>query len=443
MKGKIASQMGQIFLELYMFDHAKTKFQEAIHHQKECKDTRGEMLNIGALADTYESMRQKDSALFYYYKVLDMTKLIDSFGRYELETRASIVNLHVSLKDIESAQKEYSVIEPFIKNENISEYLLMTAINFNIISEQYKKVQETANRLTNSKKLYTKKYAYEVLSELYLAQSKNDISYKYLQIKKQCEDSINIRTSQEAVIHQNSLYNYALREKENLLLKNQKLQLCVVVLGTILLSIILIIIFFKGYKSYKNKNKELKQITYNLLSERNELLTTQEKLNLELMQQLEKVSKLENNILSLEKDLSSKQISEKIKQQISARIENINKDKYLNNVSIFNSEVYIRFRESLVKSNKKITDIDWVNLDYNVNKSYPYFKEKLYYLNKDIKQIEYKACLLIKCEFSVTEISELICISKSAVTNLRTRLYFKLFKVKGTSAELDAFIASL
>ena len=42
-KGKIASQMGQIFLELYMFEQAKPKFQEAIAYQTECEDSVGLM----------------------------------------------------------------------------------------------------------------------------------------------------------------------------------------------------------------------------------------------------------------------------------------------------------------------------------------------------------------------------------------------------------------
>ena len=45
LKGKISSQMGQIFQQLYMFEQAKPRFIEAIHFQKLCNDSLGLMFN--------------------------------------------------------------------------------------------------------------------------------------------------------------------------------------------------------------------------------------------------------------------------------------------------------------------------------------------------------------------------------------------------------------
>ena len=57
-KGKIASQMGQIFLELYMFEQAKPKFQEAIAYQTACADSVGLMYNYSDLAYTCRNINK-------------------------------------------------------------------------------------------------------------------------------------------------------------------------------------------------------------------------------------------------------------------------------------------------------------------------------------------------------------------------------------------------
>jgi hypothetical protein len=50
---------------------------------------------------------------------------------------------------------------------------------------------------------------------------------------------------------------------------------------------------------------------------------------------------------------------------------------------------------------------------------------------------------MLKISIPLTGIASLFNLSKSAVTNQRTRLFEKLFGYKGKAAELDKFISDL
>lgn len=72
----------------------------------------------------------------------------------------------------------------------------------------------------------------------------------------------------------------------------------------------------------------------------------------------------------------------------------------------------------------------------------PDFYSKIHSLHK-VSPLEYNVCLLIKARFSPTEISALLCKSKSGISSIRSRLFQKVFDKKGGPTDWDEFILSL
>ena len=73
---------------------------------------------------------------------------------------------------------------------------------------------------------------------------------------------------------------------------------------------------------------------------------------------------------------------------------------------------------------------------------HPTFRNHLYSLYA-FSETEYRVCLLLKLQFSPTEIATAISKEKSTVSAIRSRLYAKVFGTKGSTKAWDEFIAQI
>ena len=92
--------------------------------------------------------------------------------------------------------------------------------------------------------------------------------------------------------------------------------------------------------------------------------------------------------------------------------------------------------------NNNPTKEDWNKLDNYINLKFPGFKTVLYNLTK-LSEIEYQVCMLLKSKFTPHEIASIINRSRFTMSSIRTRLYYKMFKEKGSTSEFDKFINSI
>ena len=109
--------------------------------------------------------------------------------------------------------------------------------------------------------------------------------------------------------------------------------------------------------------------------------------------------------------------------------------------AIETSDVATLFRKAL-DENTNPTKEDWEQLDNYINLQFPGFKSVLYNLTK-LSNIEYQVCLLLKSKFTPHEIASIINRSRFTMSSIRTRLYYKMFKEKGSTHNFDNFIQSI
>ena len=212
--------------------------------------------------------------------------------------------------------------------------------------------------------------------------------------------------------------------------ENQKAQTTIIFIVSATILFIAIIVIY----ALKMKNKAQKEKINRILIEHNH--------NNTLISKAEKrINELEN-LLAEETNKSQNLINELAVQKESLQIYNQQAKLRENAInSIESSEIVIRFRDILVK-NMNPTIEDWNNLDNYINLQFPGFKKVLYNLTK-LSEIEYHVCLLIKSKFTPNEIATIINRSRFSMASIRTRLYYKMFKEKGSTHEFDEFLSSL
>lgn len=144
----------------------------------------------------------------------------------------------------------------------------------------------------------------------------------------------------------------------------------------------------------------------------------------------------ENSLLRLE--LEEKKTTLDYHNKV-ARLENEKREHA--ETMIFMSDVYQRIQACL-NSGRSMTHQDWTELTEVVNGIYTGFTEKLYSLYKMSEQ-DYHVSLLIKVRIQPKDIAMLTAHSKESVATTRSRLYSKVFGMKGSSKDWDDFILSL
>jgi regulator of replication initiation timing len=144
----------------------------------------------------------------------------------------------------------------------------------------------------------------------------------------------------------------------------------------------------------------------------------------------------ENSLLRLE--LEEKKATLDYHNKV-ARLENEKREHA--ETMIFSSDVYQRIQTCL-NSGRSLTHQDWTELTEVVNGVYTGFTEKLYSLYRMSEQ-DYHVSLLIKVRIQPKDIALLTAHSKESVASTRSRLYSKVFGMKGSSKDWDDFILSL
>ena len=144
----------------------------------------------------------------------------------------------------------------------------------------------------------------------------------------------------------------------------------------------------------------------------------------------------ENSLLRLE--LEEKKATLDYHNKV-ARLENEKREHA--ETMIFSSDVYQQIQTCL-NSGRSLTSQDWTELTEVVNGVYTGFTEKLYSLYRMSEQ-DYHVSLLIKVRIQPKDTALLTAHSKESVASTRSRLYSKVFGMKGSSKDWDDFILSL
>lgn len=432
-------QMGELFLYQYFYDEAVKMYLEAYHYDSINKDIVAAVYCLEALGYTYNKKKLKDSSLVYYNKACSLARK-NNDKKLEKSVLWQMTSFYIEHKEYEKAK---GCLFPLLYSDTINinaRYAMASDIYMN--TKQYDSAKYYCNILVETGSVYAKQNASRKLVEIYLKEGRYDEMIKSLCLYELYRDSVNNITATESVVRMNAIYNYQIREKENLKLRIENShRLVVIILISVFCCIcILLFVFYSRRAIQKRLRLELQiQILKRIEKERNEHSSEYIKENNKKIRLLEeqlntanhKTKELMSQLMEQKADLLF--ANEKAEREIKRR--DFIAERLLN------SNAYKLTRSKLEQS-KNITKKEWDEIDICVNDIVEVFKTRLYSLYP-ISDQEYRMCLLIRLGFGIREIASLLNRSTGAMSLARKRLYIKMFGKEGYAVDIDEFVKSL
>lgn len=439
LKSNICYQMGDLFLHQYFYDEAIEMYLEAYHYDSIGKDITAAVSCLESLGYTYNKKKQKDSSIIYYNKAYNQARKNQN-KKLEKSVLGQMTSFYIENKEYDKAK---NCLFPLLYSDTINimtRYAMASDIYMN--TEQYDSAKYYCNILIEKGSVYAKQNASRKLIKIYFKEGLYDEMIKSLGLYEQYRDSVNNITATESVVRMNAIYNYQIREKENLKLRIENThRLVIIVLISVFCGVcILLFIFYSKRAIQKRLRLELQiKILKRMEKERNEHSSEYIRENNKKISVLEeqlstanhKTEELMSQLMEQKADLLF--ANEKAEREIKKR--NLREERLLN------SDAY-KITRSKLEQRKNITKKEWDEIDICVNDIVEDFKTRLYSLYPMSDQ-EYRMCLLIRLGFGITEIASLLNRSKGAMSLARKRLYIKMFGKDGYAVDIDEFVKSL
>ena len=431
---KVYSQMGNLFAYQGLYDESIEINRKQIDFYIKHGKPNGISYALRDIGRMYGIKEKPDSALFYYKKAYNTALADGDSARY-----CGILSEYGGYLYSSSRNKEAKQILKLLEK---NKYIRNKTHIYSILGYIYEDEQKWDSVYYYKRKVLiagTIKNKYNSYISISKLEEKNGNSIEALQYLRKAiklNDSIQKITQTEAVAKINSLYNYQHTEAENNQLKiKQKNQ------SILLLCLIFSILLISGYLLFRIKQKkayillqesrlkrieEEKQTLNKSIIELNEAKLAE--LNIKLQQSANQNDILKTQLLEIER----KKLELQNKQIITA-----NNEQELRINILKQSEIYLFFH----RTENSITTENWTALHSAIDTAYPKFTERLQVLYPQISDLECQICWLTKISVPPTRIATHINRSRSAVSNIRARLYKKIHGIAGTSELFCKFIA--
>lgn len=290
--------------------------------------------------------------------------------------------------------------------------------------------------------IYGKKYAYWWLSEYHCKVGNLQSTLHNIKKYKEYSDSVSIAVSSEASAKANALYNYGIKEKENIILKKENAVQTSYIILILSIFIISFLIFCIVYMKIKKKRGIIEK-RYNMLTY---LREKEKEANEDIIKQKEKeIEDIRRMLFSIKENNMQKKIElENALNMKENKLIDINNDATMKKISDENlkrSEIYKHIM-NLTSNNETIKDEDWDTLKQTIFCIYPTFEEKLSELDT-MNNTELKVCMLIRIGLNAGKIANLICKSQNTIYSINRRLYHKNFGKYVAPSEWEKFIRTI
>ena len=224
-------------------------------------------------------------------------------------------------------------------------------------------------------------------------------------------------------------------ERQNVVLADTKLRL------TVFLYIVILVVFVaavltvrylnKRKAAYRKRQESIDQYWCRLRNKDLQTIQANEKriaeLEKELSSSTETLTEIHKKLIETEVDMLGKQNEQILSEQR-------HKDVLVDELEA--SEIYKRFHTPGVRHDSS----DYLQLKDALNTAYNRFTHRLEELYPEIRYEELYICCLVKIKLASKEICSIMDYKANKVGMTKTRLYQKIFKVKGSVADFDNFI---
>ena len=438
LKSKIYSQMGNLFMYQGLYSHGKDIFKKGYDVALQTNDTLGMIYSLNDLAFAEEAEEHHHDALKNMNKAYELA-LLRKDHKQAVRICQSLVTQHTIMNN-------YSEAHHFGKICLDNIVLLDSSRVYYLLAKLYNRegkddsLRYYCSKLNDYHQIHAKDSISRFLLKSSIKSGQTDKAMQYLDEFLMMDDSIKKITQTDVMARVNALYNYQLREKDNVLLKQKNRNMSYVIVGIITLIFVLTIYLF-----YYRKQKQALSLRY-MRSE--QLREESNRQSIQAIHENERcIAELGNKLLSVDYENTQlrKELEHERERLVSltalARLKSEAHAKA--DDSIMFSPICQRFLQT--ENDNPIlhpTTNDWNQLESFLDKEYDHFCSKLRSLCK-MSEVKYHTSLLIKIRMDTRMIAKMLNTSKSNVSSIKSRLYNNVFGKQGGAADWDNFIMSL
>lgn len=393
LRSKIYSQTGYLMSLQGFAAEALECHEKAYAASRAVGDTLGMVFSLRDIGEESWSLNRGDSALSYYSRAAELALACGEMEAYANVNRQMAV-IWLIKGDTENAGRALRCSEVYVDSADISSTLSIYA-DYYAQAGMADSALVCDRRLVSEGNVYGRRAAYGRMTEYYLERGDVSAARRCFAMYRAYGDSVAAVTAADEMADAYAMYDYKLREKENmeLIVKRNNDQVKLVVLG----SLCIVLALATAFLVVRNR----------------------------LRAQLRRFKK--ERLRHIEAEAAGTGGHDGRFEQLVAT------GAYMN--------VQKRISEYPVKQ-VSLTDIEWRELDEEVNRVYCGFGRKVRELCS-MSRHEYRVCLLVKIGVAPVNIAQMTNHSKEAITSVRRRLFFKAFGEKASPAEWDKIIRSL
>ena len=390
-RGFCHTQMGRLCISQDLNEEAFKQYILARHCFEEIGDTPRTIYALSDISSAYNFLNEREKAL---ETLKEAYRLTAHSGHKSMQPNVcnQLARTYHHLSQPDSARKYIQLalrnLTPDTRDAtyNIACYIYSEAEPQDSLLYCARKILETGNGGNIC-------YAHRRLAEHYARNGNQAQAMAHYRIWAEMDDSINDANSAKTVAKMQAMYNYQLREKENIRLKEAmtKKHLIIVILFSACLFLAMAVFFLTTYNRKKREALRLKAEKYMKLVE------------------------------EYHQGRTRKEAKE--------------------NSSFMDTHLYADLLQ-LLKDRRHIDDDQWQSFYEVFQLHYPDFHSNLSALAK-MSRTNYNLCMLIKIGFKPEEIAILTAKSRDAIYSMRKRLYKKAFGKKGNGEDWDAVIRSI
>ena len=394
LKGIILAQKGYLLRNQHLYQEALDCFNQAYTYNSLVLDTIGMFLDLKDAGGVLSAARDNEQAIHYFDLAAQLAAEYSDSINLDLLTAQKCQCL-IWLKRFDEVAKCLQTFQPRITRAN---FQFMS----NMYGEYYWKIGESEKAVPYFKKLYemgsvyARKNATLWFSDFEMKRGNAKEALRYMAEFSNLELEVRKLRDEEVVALTNSLYNYHLREQENLRLKARQEALKSRIWYLSVIAGLLLIALFYIFRFERNKRRNLAS----------------------------RYEQLQYLLASMQAD------KEKRQRVVDAGMS-----------ALRSSDTYQMIMEKC-KNGKELKPEEWKMVEQTLQKCLPDFLSNLKGVY-DFSEIEWRASLLMKFGFSVNDIAVAVSRSNDAIYSLRARLYKKALREDTSFNSWQDFIDSL
>lgn len=433
-------QLGYNFSMQGLYKEALQYQLKSLLYNKKYNNRRRILADYEELAWTYGCIGNKKKAFEYIQKANAMAYNINDTDKIS-DTECQFAIHNMEFKQLSIAKKHIDIALNHPNKKNTSA-LYSTAL------EIYSKIgiSDTAksfcDTIISDGNIYGKKYAYWWLAVYYNKKGNLKSSLQYIYKYKEYSDSVSNAISAEASAKANALYNYGIKEKENITLKTENTikTLYITIALSLLIVVILLSVMIYRKISHGKKAMEMRYRIIVTLREKenktNEHTIKEKEKEIEVIK--EKLSSLEENEKQNKAELGEALM---LKERQLHEINNDITFKKLSDTCLRKSEIYKRII-LLSENSSDIKFDEWNDLRKTIFEIYSSFEDRLSELCP-MNDTELKTCLLVKIGLNSAKIAKFLNKSQNTIYSIKRRLCQKNFGNFASPSEWEKFIRNI